>query len=51
MHGNEAVEVAVREWLHMQGGGGGPISTATKIFEVPLRWDKWVAVFRDCAEK
>ena len=47
VHSSEEVEVVVRELLQMQGAdfdGDG-------IFELALRWDKCVAVLRDCAGK
>jgi hypothetical protein len=47
VHGNEEVEVALREWLQMQGA----VFKGDEIFELALRWDKCVAVLRDCAEK
>jgi hypothetical protein len=38
--------LVVNDWLQMQGANfnGG------EIFELALRWDKRVAVLRDCAE-
>ena len=47
MHSNEEVEVAVHEWLQMQGAD----FEGKKIFELALRWDKCLAVLRDCAGK
>ena len=44
---NGEVEVAVREWLQMQGTN----FNGDEIFELALRWDKCVAVLRDCAEQ
>jgi hypothetical protein len=44
---NEEVEVAVREWLQMQWTD----FNGDDMFELALRWDKCVAVLRDCAEK
>jgi hypothetical protein len=47
VHSNEEVEVAVREWLQMQGAD----FNSDEIFEFALRWDKCVAVLRDRSEK
>ena len=47
VHSNEEVEVALREWLQMQGAD----FKGDESFELALRWDKCVAVLRDCSEK
>jgi hypothetical protein len=47
VHSDEEVEVAVREWLQMQGVD----FNGDEIFELALRWDKCVGVLRDCAEQ
>ena len=44
---NEEVEVAIREWLQMQGAD----FNGDEIFELALRWDKCVAVLTDCDEQ
>jgi len=44
---NEEVEVAVREWLQMQGAD----FKGDEIFELALKCDKCVAVLTDCAEQ
>jgi hypothetical protein len=43
VHSNEEVEMAVREWLQMQGAD----FNGNEIFELALRWDKCVAVLKN----